>query len=385
MADALATAVHNLESLLHPTPPSGYKARFWIQVVLNSILLLICLIYLVVAYAESRRLRKPLALLRTQRVASGRFIVVNALVLLVLFDGFATALMLVLRYKLYTVYFGTGNPRDKLVIAVQGWSPITLVAWAYSFGNIAAMMQIKTRDFGGPSKRAIFFYNLAFVSSLVIAFGLGIPFCLIANTKMNTLIRTGEDLLKMVHASQSTRTPFTPAQMQIIRSLLLTIKECQDGAAFWVRAVLILAGSISCLTAFSAAASFWFVAFLSEFPKINSPEASARSPTLVNASIEHEITFLGLGAPENHVPSSQAQPRSPRISKTSKATFGSSRPQNVALKRLSKDLMLSVPVVLVLSVYCMWGRPSPYSLAYTSKITPLHGRKSCMTASRGLA
>lgn len=56
----------------------------------------------------------------------------------------------------------------------QYMQEIAHVPYASSFGNIAAMMQIKTRDFGGPSRRAIILYNVSFVSTLLIAFGLGL-------------------------------------------------------------------------------------------------------------------------------------------------------------------------------------------------------------------
>lgn len=91
------------------------------------------------------------------------------------------------------------------------------------------------------------------------------------------------------------------------------------------------------------------------------PSAIARTPAFSQAPHEdHEITtFLGLGASPEIL-----RPLSSSTQKTKSPSLGGhSRIQNIALKRLYNDLKLSVPVVLILSIYCLVSISSASLLA----------------------
>lgn len=185
------------------------------------------------------------------------------------------------------------------------------------------------------------------------------------------------------------------------------ILACRRDVSFWARAVLTLAGGIALLTAISAGAAFWFVAFLTRrmfpirwfcrptsschcyadkivhisivVPENPSTTPGCRSPTSYSRSAEeeeHEITFLGLGDPQDqhenrlHASLNRAlhirvqegsragkafPPRAISAASASVPPLTPSTPSSstiVSLKRLSRDLLLSVPVVLLLSLYC---------------------------------
>jgi hypothetical protein len=124
----------------------------------------------------------------------------------------------------------------------------------------------------------------------------------------------------------------------------------------------------------------------SPVPKISLSDVNCRSATLVDGFEQRdqhhqEVTFLGLGGPLSapappppslslsfsSLPTSPTSPRSnpssrptTKAGRSAKITLGSARPvHNVALKRLSRDLTWSVPIVLVLSVFCMVSGPFP--------------------------
>ena len=199
---------------------------------------------------------------------------------------------------------------------------------------------------------------------------------------MNKILRLGQTLLDLLYKANTPGSVVSLSDLQRIRTLEESIFTHRNSMGVRIRVVLAIAASISLLTAVSATATFWFVAFLSECefgcspcglrsaiswidlkPKLNScctpknavpnaepMEASTtpRSPAFSHVSQEdHEVTtFLGLGAaPESRPLSSATRMKSP--------SAGHGRPQNIALKRLYKDLMLSVPIVLLLSVYAM--------------------------------
>lgn len=155
--------------------------------------------------------------------------------------------------------------------------------WSFQarYHSVQCLFRFHTSDRIWTRPRQSFHWDTIQISCFAHVYSLLQPFCLIANSRMNSLIRTAEVLLDIVHQSQVTRTPLSPSEQQAIKGLLVTIKACQKDTTFWIRAVLVLAGCISCLTAFSAAASFWFVAFLSECRcSFFSPPPVARMLTL---------------------------------------------------------------------------------------------------------
>lgn len=229
---------------------------------------------------------------------------------------------------------------------------------------------------------------------------------MLANARMNTLIRTARSLLPILHTIKADTLP-SAADLKTILSMQATILACRRDVSFWARAVLTLAGGTALLTAISAGAAFWFVAFLTRrmflalqydgfasllhhvtvmlitlfafqivVPENPSTTPGCRSPTSYSRSAEeeeHEITFLGLGDPQdqqdnrlhaslNRALHIRAQDGSragkafpPRAISAASVPLPPSTPSsstNVSLKRLSRDLLLSVPVVLLLSLYC---------------------------------
>lgn len=66
---------------LTPSIPSTYKSRLFAQIGLAACLFLMCLVHMVLTLIDLRRRKRPLRLVRLQRLREGKLVVFNALFL----------------------------------------------------------------------------------------------------------------------------------------------------------------------------------------------------------------------------------------------------------------------------------------------------------------
>ena len=81
---------------------------------------------------------------------------------------------------------------------------------------------------------------------------------------MNKVLNLAQTLLDLLYESTKPGRTVSFDTLQTINNLQGLIRLNRNSTATWVRVVLAIAAGISCLTAISAIAAFWFIAFLSD-------------------------------------------------------------------------------------------------------------------------
>lgn len=80
---------------------------------------------------------------------------------------------------------------------------------------------------------------------------------------MNKILKVGQTLLDLLYKANTPGTTTSLDELATIKYLQASIASSRKATGVWVRVVLAIATAIAVLTAISATAAFWFVAFLS--------------------------------------------------------------------------------------------------------------------------
>lgn len=131
-----------------------------------------CTIYLVRNWLESRRIARPMRLIRVINVRNGRIVTFECFLCFTVLAWIAGAVWLVGRKRSWESNFGNGSAKGGLIVGILCQIPLVVLAIIFSLSNLAGIMAVRSRaqSWDSLSKQQIWFYNLGLVFLFVVFF-----------------------------------------------------------------------------------------------------------------------------------------------------------------------------------------------------------------------
>ena len=202
---------------------------------------------------------------------------------------FVAVYFAIVRYKSFSIYFGSGTPHHLVMFNVQQWTPIFFSAFVFTAGNVAALNLVsrKAQGFDTASRARVLGQNIFLAALVVLYLALLLvggpsslyvsslspkltprplssqPVAYFANKKANSIYATG---LEMMHVCEQASAAVAAGQPtapifgdRTLASLLETAGQLEQGekeVRKYIDGALAIA-VFFCLVFFIAAVASW--------------------------------------------------------------------------------------------------------------------------------